>query len=323
MGCGCWLKRSAFTTYTRPVTPWRTNRIAHCGTLWTVIAFALLLLSCASPDSRLPPVTRRPTTEHHVGKVIWLDLATPDPESAKRFYGKLFGWTFYSDPHDAGYVMVYLRDHLIGGIIKPSVPVSAQHQSAWLTYLAVRDVDVAGRIALAHGAKELSAPRTYANRGRQAVFADPEGAVFALMASSTGDPPDVLLEPDRWIWSTVITHDVQIDSEFYQAILDYTIDVLPTDQGLEQVVLESGGYARATLNEIRHEASGLHSRWINFVRVEDALDTVAKAVAFGGRTLVSPHIDRHGGRIAVIADPQGAWFGVMEWPDGDHPKAAK
>jgi predicted enzyme related to lactoylglutathione lyase len=288
-----------------------------------VIAAGLLLLSCASPDSRLPPVTRRPTTEHHVGKVIWLDLATPDPESAKRFYGKHFGWTFYSDPNDPGYVTVYLRDHLIGGIVKPSVAVGPQHQAAWLTYLAVRDVDATGKIALAHGAKALSALRTYVDRGRQEVFADPQGAVFALMASSTGDPPDVLLEPDRWIWSTVLASDVRIDAAFYKATFGYSIDVLPADQGLQQVVLESGGYARATLNEIPHDASGLHSRWINFVRVEDAPDTVAKAVALGGRTLASPHIDRHGGRIAVLSDPQGAWFGVMEWPDGDHPKAAK
>jgi predicted enzyme related to lactoylglutathione lyase len=305
------------------MTPRRTNRILHCGALATVIASGLLLLSCASPESRLPPVTRRPTREHHVGKVIWLDLATPDPESAKRFYGKLFGWTFYSNPNDAGYTTVYLRDHLIGGIIKPTAADGAQHQSAWLSYLAVRDVDATGKIALANGAKELSAPRTYLNRGRQAVFADPQGAVFALLASSNGDPPDVLLEPGRWIWSTVLAHDVKIDSAFYEATLGYAIDVLPPDQGLQQVVLESGGYARATLNEIPQEASGLHSRWINFVRVEDAPDTVAKALALGGRTLVSPHIDRHGGRIAVLADPQGAWFGVMEWPDGDHPKAAK
>jgi predicted enzyme related to lactoylglutathione lyase len=271
----------------------------------------------------MPPITRRPTREHHVGKVIWLDLATPDPESAKRFYGKLFGWTFYPNPNDAGYTTVYLRDHLIGGIIKPAVADNAPHQSAWLTYLAVRDVDASAKLALANGATALSTPRTYVNRGRQQVFADPQGAVFALMASATGDPPDVLLEPDRWIWSTVLAHDVQTDSAFYRDTLGYAIDVLPPDQGLQQVVLESGGYARATLNEIPHQASGLHSRWINFVRVEDAPDTVAKAVALGARTLVSPHIDRHGGLIAVLADPQGAWFGVMEWPDADHPRAAK
>ncbi len=301
----------------------RANGMPRCGAPVTVIAAGLLLLSCASPEARLPSVTRRPTTEHHVGKVIWLDLVTPDPEGAKRFYGKLFGWTYYSDPNDSGYVTAYLRDHLIGGIIKPSVADVGQHQSSWITYLSVRDVDATGKIALAQGARALSAPRSYINRGRQAVFADPQGAVFALMASSTGDPPDVLVEPDRWIWSTVIARDVQIDSAFYQATLGYTNDVLPGDQGLQQVILESGGYARATLNEIPRDAPGLHSRWINFVRVEDAPAAVAKAVALGGRALVSPHIDRHGGRIAVLADPQGAWFGVMEWPEGDHPKAAK
>jgi len=83
-------------------------------------------------------------------------------------------------------------------------------------------------------------------------------------------------------------HDVQTDSKFYHAILGYTIDVLPTDQGLQQVELESGGYARTTLNEIPHDGSGLNSRWINFVRVENVRDTVAKAVALGGRTLVGP-----------------------------------
>lgn len=57
--------------------------------------------------------------------------------------------------------------------------------------------------------------------------------------------------------------------------------------------------------------------------MEDAAATTARAEALGGRTLVSAHMDRHGGRIAVLADPEGAWFGVMEWPDGEHPKAAK
>lgn len=70
-----------------------------------------------TPGSRLPPITRRPTTEHHVGKVVWVDLASPDPEIAKRFYGKLFGWSFYSGPNEVGYVTVFFRDHLIGGII--------------------------------------------------------------------------------------------------------------------------------------------------------------------------------------------------------------
>lgn len=52
--------------------------------------------------------------------MIWLDLATPHLDVAEHFYGRLFGWSFYPDPDDPGYVTVYLRDHLIGGLVKPS-----------------------------------------------------------------------------------------------------------------------------------------------------------------------------------------------------------
>ena len=39
----------------------------------------------------------------------------------------------------------------------------------------------------------------------------------------------------------------------------------------------------------------------------------AKVVALGGRVLVAPHVDRQGGRVALVADPQGAAFGLLEW----------
>ena len=44
-----------------------------------------------------------------------------------------------------------------------------------------------------------------------------------------------------------------------------------------------------------------------------ALADFDKAVALGGKMLVEPHEDRHGGKSAVIADPAGAPLGLMEW----------
>jgi predicted enzyme related to lactoylglutathione lyase len=41
----------------------------------------------------------------------------------------------------------------------------------------------------------------------------------------------------------------------------------------------------------------------------------AKVAALGGRVLVEPRIDRHGGKVAVVADPLGAAFGLLEWSD--------
>jgi uncharacterized protein len=51
--------------------------------------------------------------------------------------------------------------------------------------------------------------------------------------------------------------------------------------------------------------------------VADTDQTAALATSIGGRILVEPYVDRHGGKVAVIADPLGAPIGIMEWSDSD------
>ncbi len=60
-----------------------------------------------------------------------------------------------------------------------------------------------------------------------------------------------------------------------------------------------------------------HPHWLNYVRVDSAAASVAKATSMGGRVLVEPHADRHGGMLAIIADPAGAPVGLMEWTAND------
>jgi predicted enzyme related to lactoylglutathione lyase len=67
----------------------------------------------------------------------------------------------------------------------------------------------------------------------------------------------------------------------------------------------------------------MHPHWLNFVRVEDAVKMTAKTVALGGRVLVEPRLDRHGGKVAVVADPLGAPFGLLEWPDTESKEVTK
>ncbi len=50
---------------------------------------------------------------------------------------------------------------------------------------------------------------------------------------------------------------------------------------------------------------------------------VAKVVALGGRILVEPRLDRHGGKVAIVADPLGAVFGLLEWPEDEGKEVAK
>ncbi len=86
----------------------------------------------------LPPLTQPASGEHHVGKVVWADLVTPDLDGAKRFYGGLFGWTFRDVPGDRNYALALLDGEPVAGLFQKALPAGQSQQPAWLTFLAVR-----------------------------------------------------------------------------------------------------------------------------------------------------------------------------------------
>jgi uncharacterized protein len=284
--------------------------------LLALLASMLCGTALAALPFSLPPISDPASTEHHPGKVIWADLVTPNLTAAESFYGGLFGWTF-QDLHtaDSNYAIALVDGRPIAGVLQKAIPAGDQRQPTWLTFIAVRDVDAARRIALSKGAKSVYEPRTYPQRGRQAVLADPQGAVFALLASTSGDPPDYLAAPGEWIWSSVFASDPNQDAGFYKAVFGYDVFDLPSDDGAQHVILSSDDFARAGINTLPPGHRLPH--WLNFIRVADAVASSAKAVALDGRVLVEPFVDRHGGKIAVVADPTGAPIGLMEWSDTD------
>ncbi len=280
-------------------------------------ALVLVPAASAAPPLELPPLVAEGKPEHHVGKVVWADLVTPDLSAAEQFYGGLFGWTF-RDVRAPGttYAVVLADGRPVGGIVQRAVPPGEQKQPAWLTFLAVRQVDSIASTVVKDGGKLLAPPRTYAGRGRQAVLQDPEGAVFAILASKSGDPGDYLAAPGEWIWSSLLVKDPADEAAFYQKVFGYDVFDLPGDDG-KHIILSSDDYARAGVNALPADAKRRRAHWLDFLRVEDATDTARKAATLGGHVLVEPYVDRHGGKIAVLADPAGAPFGVMEWTASD------
>ncbi len=247
-----------------------------------------------------------------------------DSSDEANFYAGLFGWTFRDlQPDGIQYAEASLDGQPVAGLVYRPLPTGAQRRPAWLSFFSVRDVDATTQIALQHGAKVLFEPHSIPNRGREAVLMDPQGAVFAILASSSGDPPDVLVEPGEWIWSSLITRDPNADAAFYQALFDYEVFELPAEEGAQHLILASDNYARVSVNTLPASRPGMHPHWLNFVRVDDAVKTAAKAAALGGRVLVEPRVDRDGGKVAVVADPQGAVFGLLEWRDTENKEVSQ
>jgi uncharacterized protein len=284
----------------------RSRRI-RC-VLQQTMRVALLCVAAASAmaasPTRLQPLVDSADAEHHVGKFVFVELVTPDLSAAKKFYGSLLGWTF----QDIGsgplrYSEASLDGRLVAGLLYKSMRPGEQRQPSWLSFIAASDVDAAGKLAILHGAKSLSDPHDVPGRGRIAVYADPQGAVFGVIASSSGDPPDVLPEAGEWIWHSLFVPNADVDVAFYQALFDYEVFDMPEEGADQHLILASGDFARASANVLPSKRGRSH--WLNYVRV----------TALGGKVLLEPRDDRHGGRLAIVADPQGAPFGLLEWPE--------
>ena len=292
------------------------GKLLRQGLLAAALFGALVAVPAAAAPLRLPPIVEPASGERHPGKVVFQELVTPDIAAAERFYGGLFGWSF-RELHTGGpkYAEALLDGRPVAGLEQKDLPKGKNRTPAWLTFISVTDLDRALRVALENGAKTLLRARDLPNRGKEAVLSDPQGAVVALLTSSSGDPPDSLAAYGEWIWSSLVVPDSDKDAAFYQKLADYEVFELPSGPpGTEHFLLASGNYARASVNSAPPGGkTGPH--WINFVRVEKADQMAARAVTLGGRVLVAPRPDRHGGKLAVVADPQGAALGLMEWTE--------
>ena len=137
-----------------------------------------------------------------------------------------------------------------------------------------RDVDAAQQATLQHCGKVLSKTHYYSQRGRQAVLADPDGAVFAVLAAEGGDPPDYLAAPGEWIWSSVLVRDPKQEIAFYKSLFGYDVYDLAGAGGsvgdAQHYILSSANYSRAGLNVLPGDSMRRYPHWLKFVRVTDA-----------------------------------------------------
>jgi len=261
----------------------------------------------------LPPLTTISGSPRLPGKFVWADLVTDDVPVARKFYAQLFGWTF----QDLGNYTIAANDERpLCGMFQRPKPADASAKPRWFGYLSVANVSRAERAVTKAGGKVLAAPQPMPKRGEQAVFTDPEGAVFGVVKSSAGDPPDFLPEPGDWIWVQLLSRDAKRAAAFYRAVGGYQVVENTGTNRLLDYVLTSNGYARATVRTIPRAAEQVKPTWLPFVRVKRVTESVAQAQQLGGKVLIEPNPERFDSKVAVIADPTGAAIGLLEWPEG-------
>jgi predicted enzyme related to lactoylglutathione lyase len=118
-------------------------------------------------------------------------------------------------------------------------------------------------------------------------------------------------------WIDLGTSDVEGARAFYSALFGWESEDLPTDDmNMTYTMFSKKGKAVAGMGPIPPGMEGTPPVWSTYVNVDSVDDTVAKAEAAGG-SVVMPAMDvMTAGRMAFVADPTGAAFGL--WEARDH-----
>jgi predicted enzyme related to lactoylglutathione lyase len=245
---------------------------------------------------------------HLAGKFVWFEHASADIPKARAFYEALLGWhTESMSIGDQRYSMILNGNEGIGGYGNAPVGVPAR----WMSYLSVPDVDAAHKVALAVGARSLTAPMDFGPVGRGAQLADPTGATFWLWKGADGDRPDkpAAVSGD-WIWNELMTPDENKALAFYERVFGYTRDSMDMGGGHTYHLLKKNGVPRCGV--MHANEPGAPPSWLPYVAVDDCDATAAKAESLGA-TVVQPPTDiPNVGRFSVLIDPQGAAIAVMK-----------
>jgi len=118
-----------------------------------------------------------------------------------------------------------------------------------------------------------------------------------------------------FIWYELLTNDPAAAKRFYDPVVGWSINPDTVAPGLEYRMIGrgDGGNAGGVLTlDSAMAGHGARPCWLGYLAVDDTDATVARASA-AGATVLRPPWDQPGvGRLALIADPQGAPFYLMD-----------
>jgi predicted enzyme related to lactoylglutathione lyase len=112
----------------------------------------------------------------------------------------------------------------------------------------------------------------------------------------------------NFVWYDLLTSDPAAAVSFYKEVVGWQSQAL--GPAYTMFAAAQGPLAGATSLPDRQKKAGVPPHWISNVSVADVDATVAQARKLGGRVLTDPWDSPNIGRLAVIADAQGAVINV-------------
>lgn len=251
-------------------------------------------------------------TSYTPGTPCWVELATPDIEAAESFYGDLLGWEIPEMPNSAE-LGGYRRAKLNGKDVAGVAPVMQEGQPpSWNTYVSVADANAALAAAGEAGGQVIVEAMDVMGLGTMGVFTDSTGAVCGVWQPGTFPGAQLVNEYGTFGWSELGTRDPDGAKRFYGAVFGWGSEDQDMGDMGTYTILKVGEASVGGMADISGRVPDeVPAHWLVYFTVEDTDGVVEKAKAGGGQVQFGP-VDIPVGRFAILADPAGAVFAVMQ-----------
>ena len=258
-------------------------------------------------------------TSHAPGTPSWAELDTTDEIGALAFYSALFGWV--DDPQEITPGWYYHMQRLNGleaaSIYRQSDEELAQNVPPhWNIYFTVVNVEESVAAVTRNGGTVAFGPMDVFEAGRMAMCQDPQGAFFAMWQPNQHIGARIKGETGAMCWNELLTTDRAAAIEFYLNALG--MERGEVAEAMDYPMLKAGGTEVAGVAQITPEMSQFPPHWSVYFCVDNVVATVEQAQSLGASVYVPPTdiVKVEGqpaiGRLAVLADPQGAAFSVLQ-----------
>lgn len=249
------------------------------------------------------------------GEFNWIDLSARDFEGQTAFYEGLFGWSHTDVPFDEGlvYRMFNTGGHTVGGMSELTPDMAAGGQpSAWNTYLATDDVDATAARATELGAAVVMPPMDVPGSGRMAAIQDPTGAYIFLWKAGKPDEKMAYFQPGTLSWTDLSTRDPEKAADFYNKLMGWDIQRMDSGPMPYWQVSIDGSAEGGIMPMPEMVPSEVPAFWMPYFGTADIADSVDKAKELGATVQVEPTEIGDTMSFAVLADPAGATFGLLQ-----------
>lgn len=225
----------------------------------------------------------------------WHGIST-DVDKGKTFYPSVLGWnlvetddgTMFSAP---------------GGAVCHIQPAGDAPPS-WCSFLSVDDLEASTAQAGKEGT--ILVPPTALSSGAFSVVTTPSGAVFGLYTATAAD---TLPAPGPGS-----VHWVELQSTNPEADLAWLESVFGLTHRTEQMaagphhILEANGTPRGGVTQSQSNRSSFVA-WVQVANLEATIQALGD---HGGSVVMSAVSDPAVGRMAIVTDPSGGSFGLIQ-----------